>query len=242
MRILVVNDDGILSEGILALANFLAKDNEVVVVAPDGNRSAFSHSLSIFKDIIVKKVEISDKFEAYSMSGTPADCVKFAMHKLNDKKFDLVCSGINKGHNLGSDTVYSGTISAGLEANFFGVPAIAFSNTAHKNCNFESNVDTLDRIFNKLLSMVSSEYTLNVNIPNEREIGVKIAPLGIQFYSDNYVETGDGVYQLVGEPTDYVSSDNCDVAYSRQGYVTITPIKYDRTDKTIIEKFKDVKF
>ena len=90
--------------------------------------------------------------------------------------------------------------------------------------------------------MVSSEYTLNVNIPNEREIGVKIAPLGIQFYTDNYVETGDGVYQLVGEPTDYVSSDNCDVAYSRQGYVTITPIKYDRTDKTIIEKFKDVKF
>ena len=129
MNILVVNDDGILSEGILALADFLSDKNKVTVVAPNGNRSAFSHSLSIFKDLTIKEVKISPKFRAFETSGTPADCVKFALHYFADEKFDMVCSGINKGHNLGSDTVYSGTISACLEGNFFGLKGIAFSNS-----------------------------------------------------------------------------------------------------------------
>ena len=149
MTILVVNDDGIYSEGIKALADFLSEKHRVIVVAPDGNRSAFSHSLSIFKDTIFKEVKITDKYRTFLTSGTPADCVKFALHKFNDYKFDLICSGINYGHNLGSDTVYSGTISACLEGNFFGVPGIAFSNFAHKNCNFSQNIEVLSRIFCK---------------------------------------------------------------------------------------------
>lgn len=242
MNVLVVNDDGIFSEGIKALADFLSKEHNVLVLAPDGNRSAFSHSLSIYKDIILKEEKISDNYKAFSLSGTPADCVKFALHEFKEYNFDMVCTGINKGHNLGSDTVYSGTISAGLEGNFFGLKSIAFSNVAHSDCDFSQNVKTISKIFEQLVKLTSTEYTLNVNLPNCEEKGVKIAPLGIQLYTDNYQKVREGVYQLVGEPTSYLSSDCCDVAYSRQGYVTVTPILYDKTDYKMIEKFKDFKF
>ena len=163
MRILVVNDDGILSEGIKALADFLSEEHEVTVVAPDGNRSAFSHSLSIFKDTIVKELKITDKYRTFATSGTPADCVKFAVHKFSDKKFDLICSGINKGHNLGSDTVYSGTISACLEGCFFGIKGIAFSNYAIKDCDFDGNIKTLSRIFDKLCDIETVKENICLN-------------------------------------------------------------------------------
>ena len=242
MNVLVVNDDGIMSEGIKALADFLSKNHNVTVVAPDGNRSAFSHSLSIFKDIFIKELKISDKYKAFAMSGTPADCVKFAMHYFTDVKFDLVCSGINRGHNLGSDTVYSGTISACLEGNFFSVPGIAFSNYAHDGCDFDANVQTLGRIFDKLISICSPDYTLNVNFPNGQEKGVKIVPLGIHLYTDNYVKTGEDTYQLVGAPVEEIEDETCDVAYAKRGFVTVTPIIYNRTARKIIEKFKDFNF
>lgn len=241
MRILVVNDDGILSEGIKALADFLSKEHEVTVVAPDGNRSAFSHSLSIFKDIIVKELKITDKYRTFATSGTPADCVKFAVHKFSDKKFDLICSGINKGHNLGSDTVYSGTISACLEGCFFGIKGIAFSNYAIKDCDFDGNIKTLSRIFDKLCDMASSDYVLNVNFPNGKENGVVLAPLGKHLYTDEYISTGEDTYQLIGEPTDFTENDYCDVAMIRKGFVTVTPIIYNRTASEVIKKYKDIK-
>ncbi len=241
MKILVVNDDGIMSEGIKALADFLSISHDVTVVAPDGNRSAFSHSLSIYKDIVVKEIKITDKYRTFSMSGTPADCVKFAMHHF-EEKFDLVCSGINKGHNLGSDTVYSGTISACLEGNFFGVKGIAFSNYAHSNCDFNANIKTLSSIFDNLISISSPDYTLNVNFPNGEEKGVKIVPLGIHLYTDNYIKTGEDTYQLVGAPVEEIEDKACDVAYAKQGYVTVTPIIYNRTANQIIEKLRDFKF
>ncbi len=242
MNVLVVNDDGILSEGIKALADFLSEEHSVTVVAPNGNRSAFSHSLSIFRDVIVKELKITDKYRTFAISGTPADCTKFALHYFKDAKFDLICSGINMGHNLGSDTVYSGTISACLEGNFFGVRGIAFSNFAHSNCDFNANITTLRSIFDKLLSLSSAEYTLNVNFPNGKEKGVKIAPLGIHLYSDAYVKTAEDTYQLVGESIDTPNDDYSDVAYAKRGFVTVTPIAYNRTAYSVLEKFKDFKF
>ena len=242
MNVLVVNDDGILSEGIKALADFLSEKHTVTVVAPDGNRSAFSHSLSIFKDVFVKELKISSNYKTFAMSGTPADCVKFALHYFSDIKFDMVCSGINKGHNLGSDTVYSGTISACLEGNFFGLKGIAFSNYAHSNCDFDCNIEVLRKIFDNLCAISSSDYTLNVNMPNRKETGVVIAPLGVHLYSDAYVQTENGAYQLVGESIDDVKDENSDVWYAKKGYVTITPIVYNRTAFDAVNKFKDFKF
>ena len=154
MNILVANDDGFESEGIKALAEVLSSENhKVIVVAPDGNRSAFSHSLTISRSLTFKKVYISDKFESYSVDGTPADCVKFALHYFDKEKFDMVCSGINMGNNLGSDIQYSGTVAAAMEANFFGLKSIAFSNTGRKDFNFAINAQIIKRIFNKLVNL-----------------------------------------------------------------------------------------
>ena len=153
-------------------------------------------------------------------------------------KFDLVCSGINHGNNLGSDVQYSGTVSAGLEANFFGIPSIAFSNVGRKEFFFEENKKDISDLFPTLLEMASAEYTLNVNLPNGKSKGAKIAPLGRQLYSDGYEKTQDGGFRLVGEPVEFSQPEEYDVPLSSLGFITVTPVKFDRTDYTAIEKLK----
>lgn len=240
MRILVANDDGIESEGIKTLAKVLSEHHKVTVVAPDGNRSAFSHSLTISKNLTFKKVESEFGFEAYSVSGTPADCIKFALHYFSDEKFDMVCSGVNMGNNLGSDIMYSGTVAAAVEANFLGLKSIAFSNTGRSDFDFKSNEKVIAEIFDRLAEIASVKYALNVNMPNYDPIGVRFAPIGIQKYSDSYVKNEDGTYRLIGEPTEIEQNRYCDVELSRRGYVTVTPVLYDRTDYDAMKRFKDI--
>ena len=240
MNILVSNDDGISSEGILALAEVLSENNKVTVIAPDGNRSGFSHSLSVDKDLCFKECSISEKFKSYSLTGTPADCVKFAFHYLRDEKIDIVCSGVNLGNNLGSDTVYSGTVSAGLEGNFFGVPSIAFSLVAFNNFKWDSCRKLIRETFPELVKISSEKYTLNVNFPNKdyNEIkGVRLCRLGRQLYSDNYCEVTKGLYRLMGEPID-VKQEECDVTLVKNNFVSVTPIRYDRTDTEALNLIK----
>ncbi len=242
MRILVTNDDGIESEGIQSLASVLTKiGHKVTVVAPDGNRSAFSHSLSIHKKLVLMSLNSGKPFDEYTLSGTPADCVKFACHYFGNK-FDIVCSGINIGNNLGSDTCYSGTVAAGLEANFFGIRSIAFSNVSHENCRFDYNTKVIEKIFDKLCFCSSPEYVLNVNLLNGEDKGVKFARLGNQLYSDEYQKNDDGTYVLTGVPVPFDKTEDSDVVLSRNGYITVTPIIYDRTAHAAIKKFKEVKF
>ena len=162
MKILISNDDGIFSEGLIALANVLSINNEVVVYAPDGNRSGFSRSMTFYRDITINKVKISDKFTSYALSGTPTDCVKYGIS--NEKgNIDLVVAGINLGANLSHDVAYSGTVNACLEGNLLGYRAIAFSNTHYENFLFEENCKVISKIFDKLVNISSKEYTINVN-------------------------------------------------------------------------------
>ncbi len=233
MRILIVNDDGIESKGLISLAEALSDKNEIIVVAPDGNRSAFSHSLTINSDLFFKERKISDKIKAFTLSGTPADCVKFAVHYFKEKKFDLVCSGINIGNNLGSDTLYSGTVAAGIEGNYFGIPSIAFSNLEYTNLKFKDNAEVIKNLFPKILKIVSPYYTLNVNIPNKAlsDIkGVKFTKLGTAHYDDYYEKSETGGFRLKGDPVvGYATADE-DIFWAYKDYVTITPISYNRTD------------
>ncbi|HBF86941.1 MAG TPA: 5'/3'-nucleotidase SurE [Clostridiales bacterium] len=241
MNVLVTNDDGFQSEGIVSLAEVLVgKGYNVTVLAPDGNRSAFAHSLTIHKSVRFSEEKSYAGAKVYSLSGTPADCVKFAVHHFENIKFDLVCSGINHGNNLGSDVQYSGTVSAGLEANFFGIPSIAFSNVGRKKFFFEENKKDIAEILRDLIGAASDKYTLNVNMPNGKSKGVKIAPLGRQLYSDGYVMTDDGGFKLVGEPIECLQSEEYDVPLSSLGYVTVTPVKFDRTDYQAVEKLRGI--
>lgn len=248
MNILVCNDDGIFSEGLNTLAlMLLKKGHNVLIVAPDGNRSAYSHSLSVYREITVEKRDLPSEYagfnaEAYAIGGTPADCVKFAAHGLN-KKIDLVCSGINQGSNLGSEILYSGTVACGLEANELGLKSIAFSITAHKDLKFGVAGEIIAENFEKLCDFADVGYCLNVNVPNIEKSqikGVKVTKTGIQLYSDGYVKTENGGYMLVGVPKEHDLNDaDCDVEWNRAGYVTVTPLSRDKTDRAALEILKD---
>ena len=241
MNILVCNDDGIFSEGLITLAKMLNKKHKVTVFAPSGNRSGYSRSVSFHRDIEVLPSNEIEGIDAYTVSGTPADCVKYALIALG-KKFDLVVSGINKGPNLGSDIFYSGTVNACFEANVENLPAIAFSNTGFNDFKFQENVKIIEKIFDKILEISSSAYTINVNIPNvdcSMVKGVKFCRAGVCKYQDVYLKTGENTYKLIGEllpPTD--KDVDTDVYYSHDNYVTITPVSHRVTDEAVLKKLK----
>lgn len=232
MRILISNDDGIKSNGMITFAKELALENEVLVVAPDGNRSSCGHSISPFKKIKLNKID-EYPFRAYSLSGTPVDCIKFAKLQLTDFKPDIIVSGINKGHNIGTDTNYSGTLAIACEGAFFDCISFAFSAFELGESDFELLSKYAVKILNDLLKISKVGDVWNINFPpNINDIkGVKFTPLGKQMYSDRYEKVGEDEYMLVGELIECDNDENCDVEWQKKGYITITPILYDRTDK-----------
>lgn len=250
MNILVCNDDGIDGEGLITLAlMLLKKGHKLTIVAPDGNRSGFAHGLTFHREFLVEKRDLSavlgENVEAYAIGGTPADCVKFAVAALN-KKFDLVCSGINVGSNLGSEILYSGTVACGLEAGELGIKSMAFSCVDLKNVDFKSLQKNCEDLFEKLIPFLSEDYTLNVNFPNlppEKIAGVKVTKIGIQLYSDYYEQPRPGYYVLGGVPLEHdLNDEDCDVEWSRKNYITVTPVRRDKTAYDALEVIKQSKF
>lgn len=237
MRILISNDDGVTAPGIRALATALAKEHEVHVVAPDRERSATGHALTLHRPLKAEPYEgIPGVASAWAVSGTPSDCVKLALGALMKAPPDLVCSGINRGPNLGTDVLYSGTVSAALEAVINGVPAIAYSLASFDDQHY-------DRAAAFALSLVAQlagqalppKFLLNVNcpalgIPYE---GVKTTTLGIRRYTDTFEARQDPrgrvFYWLSGEPIEEGEAESTDVCAVRDNYVSLTPIQYDLT-------------
>lgn len=243
MRFLISNDDGIESNGIKAIAEKLSLDNEVMVVAPDGNRSASSHSISISKSVKLKEYFGIKNCKSYALSGTPVDCIKFA--KLHFKNFnpDVVIAGINKGHNLGTDILYSGTVSIACESAFFGNVAFAFSAFSLGESDFSLYADYAVKIIEKLLPLSIPGDIWNVNFPDvDKDIkGVRITKLGKQLYTDEYKKVSADEYVLVGELIEHDENDcYCDIELIKQGYITVTPISFDRTDFDKINKVKNL--
>jgi 5'-nucleotidase len=183
MRILITNDDGIESPCLLPLAKWAQKFGEVTIVAPKVEQSAKSHGIEIRQAFEVKKVELED-IEAYTVDSTPADCVRFAVLGLQ-KQFDLVLSGINRGLNLGLDIMYSGTVSAVLEADALGLAAIAFSAPPKYYVDAIQDLDDVVAYFraNRLMEKCS---IYNVNIPAQHK-GLRITRQGGRYYSDDFI-------------------------------------------------------
>lgn len=240
MKILLSNDDGVKSNGIIKLAERLSKKHEVLVVAPDGNRSASSHSLTISKCIKLEKIDAKG-YRCYSISGTPADCVKFAKLVFTDFNADIVIAGINKGHNIGSDILYSGTVSIACEASFFGNISFSFSAFSLEESDFDFYAEQSEKIMDALLPLSNAGDVWNVNFPDQSKgdiKGYKVTKLGKHIYSDRYLPMGNDEYMLVGELVDHNENDfDCDVEWIKKGYVTITPILLNKTNH---EKIKEV--
>lgn len=247
MRILLTNDDGIKAEGIYALAKELEKEHELIIVAPEIQKSAQSHAVTISQPLVVKEVELDGlKSKAYSISGTPADCVRAGLEVLIEEPVDFVFSGINMGLNSGMDVLYSGTVSAAIEANIYGIPSIAVSaEYLNGSVNLEVAAKYAREIFNKTKEQLEdSKIVLNINTPH-REMedikGIKVCKIGGPIY-DYYVvgenENKEKVIKLNGRKDTDPDKDT-DRFYLKEGYVTITPLHYDLTNFKLLEEVKN---
>lgn len=250
MKILITNDDGIYAEGLLSLVNAFIKDNDVIVAAPDSERSGSGHSTSLKTPFKYKKVDLVQGAMCYSVSGTPADCVKFGISHIANNDIDLVISGINHGRNLGTDVLYSGTVGAALEAIIGGFSAIALSYGGRGGWHFDYASQFAAKNIKVLKEFSAAKFALNINFPDckpDNIKGVKITPLGREKYNDRYIAFNsngkDEGFILDGLP--HILSDNppdCDIVLSSQDYITITPLNLDLTDYDAINNFNgDIK-
>lgn len=245
MRILLTNDDGIRADGIQRLAIELEKEHELIIVAPDIERSAQSHAITLFKPLVIKEVELDGiKARAYSISGTPADCVRAGMEALADGPIDLVLSGINMGLNSGMDILYSGTVSAAIEASIYNIPSIAVSaEYINEKVNFDIAASYAGKILKRSIpEIMGTNIVLNINTPyTEDDVkGIKVCKVGDVIY-DYYFEgkngEGEKILQAKGR-RDINLTEDTDRYYLSQGYATITPLHYDLTNFESLEEVK----
>lgn len=249
MNVLVVNDDGIQARGIKELVKALSEKADVYVCAPESQRSASGHGITVSKPIIAEEVDFKNAVLAIQFSGTPADCVKLGVKILENKgvKIDMVFSGINHGGNYGTDTLYSGTVSAAIEGSICGMPSVAVSVNSHEAEHFGYACHLAVEALEKAGDKMSPDTVLNINVPNlpQEEIqGLKYTTLGNREYQECFTpfrsEDGKTAYQYTGEPVVYEGlPDTIDVIAMQAGYATITPLHRDLTDYRLIDKIKE---
>jgi 5'-nucleotidase len=233
MKILVSNDDGYLATGIIALTEALERVADVVVVAPDRNRSAASSSLTLDRPLRVAEVAQN----RYRVDGTPSDCVHLALTGFLDHEPDLVVSGINHGANLGDDVIYSGTVAAALEGRFLGLPTIAVSLVGNRLHHFDAAARVAAELVQKIeRGGIAPDVVLNVNVPDrpyEDLTGIRATRLGFRHKAEQILKDADpygrpiywvgpaGEGQDAGEGTDFDAIE--------QGAASVTPLRVDLT-------------
>ncbi len=248
MRVLLTNDDGIGAAGLQALRRALltVEGIELAVIAPDSNRSASARSITTRRPLGVEEVPFSDGSVGYATDGTPVDCVRFAhLGLVDDFRAELVVSGINHGANLGDDITYSGTVAAALEALVLGLPGIAVSQQsgdreldyrAGERFDFELAAAFTARLVGELGQMdLPSGTLLNVNVPGAHPEGVRITRLGKRIYRDElqleHQEDSRRRYRIYGDSPGYEHEEGTDLAAVADGYIAVTPIHFDLTDR-----------
>ncbi len=246
MHLLLTNDDGVLAPGIEALYAAVADLGAVDVVAPEDAQSATGHAISVLKPMPVRRLHVNSTFHAWAVGGRPADCVKVAMLELLPARPHLVLSGINAGANTGVNVLYSGTIAAALEGALFGVPAVAFSLELSEELDFRRAAriarDVLDRI---LAAGLAAGQCLSVNIPAlgpGRPRGVRCCPQAPVNWEEHYRKkengSGETIYWLDGRLPECDHCPDTDMAALRDGYVTITPLCADLTDRARLTQIR----
>ena len=237
--ILVTNDDGITAPGLRTLIEVMKTIGDVVVVAPDSPQSAMGHAITVNSTLYVEEVQIDpDGSIEYSCSGTPADCVKLAVKQVLGRRPDLCVSGINHGSNSSINVIYSGTMSAALEAGIEGIPAIGFSLCDYKwNANFDACKGFVKTITeNVLKNGLPTGVVLNVNIPNlpKKAIkGIKICRQAKANWEEEFDKrtnpNGRDYYWLAGKFVNLDQGEDTDEWALEHGYVSVVPVQFDLT-------------
>ncbi|MEL7270482.1 MAG: 5'/3'-nucleotidase SurE [Bacteroidota bacterium] len=248
--ILVTNDDGITAPGLRALIKTMKTIGEVIVVAPDSPQSGMGHAITIDNTLYSKKVVIDQNEgapEEYSCSGTPADCVKLALQEILDRRPDICVSGINHGSNASINVIYSGTMSAAIEAGIEGVPAIGFSLCDYTwEANFEPALESIKKIVEQALEHGMPNGTvLNVNIPKSDEApkGIRVCRQARANWKEKFDKRqspmGKNYYWLTGEFELLDKGKDTDEWALAQGYISVVPTQFDLTAHHIIPQINN---
>jgi 5'-nucleotidase len=259
VRVLLTNDDGIQAAGLQALRRALLEldDVEVHVIAPDSNRSATARSITTRSPLWVEEVSFDDGSTGFATEGTPVDCVRFADLGLLGERPELIVSGINHGSNLGDDITYSGTVAAALEGIVLGIPAVAISQqSVAREMDFrlgrEFDFSAAAALGAEIVGLLATdplpaETLLNVNCPAGEPTGIEVTTLGKRLYNDELklVEEDDGGrrrYQIYGFEPSFEDERGTDLAAVARGRVAITPVHFDLTDRSGLDRLREWDF
>ena len=247
--ILITNDDGITAPGIRSLISVMNQIGDVVVVAPDSPQSAMGHAITITSTLHCSKIKLDNgPQKEYSCSGTPADCVKLAVNELLDRKPDICVSGINHGSNSSINVIYSGTMSAALEAGIEGIPAIGFSLLDYSwEADFETIKEYIISITKKALNNgIPMGNALNINFPKlkgKNIKGIKICRQANAYWVEKFDKRknpqGKEYFWLTGEFINKDKGEDSDEWALANGFISIVPVKFDMTDHENIKTLKN---
>lgn len=240
--ILVTNDDGVHSPGIIALYRAMKELGEAYIVAPDRERSAAGHSLTLHRPL--KVTEIRER--VYSINGTPTDCVTIGVNKVLAERPALIVSGINRGANLGDDITYSGTVSAAIEGTIFGIPSFAVSLIADKHCHYETAASVAASVARHVIAhALPYDTLLNINVPNlprDQIRGIRFTRQGKRIYDGSIQETldpwGEKHYWIGGGKPYWERGEDMDMDAVQSGYISVTPIHLDLTNYDALALFR----
>ncbi len=243
--ILVTNDDGITSKGIEALVSVARRFGEVVVVAPDSPQSGMGHAITIGQPLRLHRSTIFKNIEAYECSGTPVDSVKLAVDKVIGKRPDICLSGINHGSNSSINVIYSGTMSAAMEAAIEGIPAVGFSYLDYSfDADFTLSKNVVSQVLKSMLNgKLPMQALYNVNIPKVSLAdfkGLKVCRQANAKWQENFVERkdprGERYFWLTGEFKDRDGKHDTDEHALKNGYASIVPVKFDLTNYELLSQ------
>ena len=250
-NILITNDDGIYSEGIYALWEAMREVGNPFVVAPHTEQSGSGHGITLNNPLRVNKIKRSNGFKGYAVEGSPADCAKIGIRSLMKDSPDILISGINQGANLGTNLIYSGTVSAAAEGAILGIPSVAISLASVKTDNFYlAKTVAIDTVKWVMKNSLPKGTLLNVNVPycDENKInGIRFTRQGNQYFVDDYEKRTDPSYKnyywIKGEINDDDRSIDYDGKAISENYISVTPIHFKLTNeeylKELILQFKD---
>ena len=239
-NILVANDDGVYSHGIRALANALVGLGTVTIVAPEFEQSGVGHGITVRRPLRIKPTRLEGlhtDIKAYRVDGTPTDCVVMGVHQFG--KPDLVVSGINYGPNLGYDLTHSGTFACAIEGTHIGIPSIAFSQSFADDMDYTQAAHFAAKLAAKVLAHgLPPQTVLNVNVPTCAANGTRVTVQGTHHYEDNILERTDPdgkAYYWVGGVATGDSQANSDYTALEQGFISVTPLRLDFTNRDYLE-------
>ncbi len=250
MKILLTNDDGIYSLGLCALYEAFTQDgHEVAVVAPESEKSAVGHAITLADPIRVKRITRAGETFGWAINGTPADCVKLGINALLKEKPDMIISGINLGANAGINILYSGTVSAATEAAIMGIKAIAVSIDTFTDPQFCTAAFYVKDLATWFLTENSDCLAINVNVPSlpaNKIAGIKVTVQNTQCFMERFEKRkdprGNIYFWQCTSAIHQIEEEDSDLAWLQKGYITITPLKFDLTHKRCLNKIRPPMF